>query len=118
MKTIGLLLADSLMRGCSVAARRLLIRNYGLSELNVRCFPGKTTDQLIGGNGEVHSLMLEKSYDYVFLVAGANDFNRNEDDCHVMKCKLILFMGFVLSIPRQSSFWLPSQCANCPKTQI
>ena len=53
MKTIGLLLSDSLMKACSIAARRLLIKNYGLSELNVRCFPGKTTDQLIGGNDEL-----------------------------------------------------------------
>ena len=105
MKTIGLLLADSLMRGCSIAARRLLMKNYGLSELHVRCFPGKTTDQLLGGNGEVHTLMQEKSYDYVFLVAGANDFNRNEDDCHVMKCKMIarvrsdLVHGFCTQYP-------------------
>ena len=81
------------------------MKNYGLSELNVRCFPGKTTDQLIGGNGEIHPLMQEKRYDYVFLVAGANDFNRNEDDCHVMKCKMIarvrsdLVHGFCTQYP-------------------
>ena len=88
----GLLLTDSLLKECSFKARRLLIKNYRLNELNVRSFPGKTTDQLIGGNGEIHALMRDKSYDYVYLVAGANDFNRNEDDCHVMKCKMIARM--------------------------
>ena len=109
MKTIGLLLADSLMKGCSFAARRLLIKNYGLSELNVHCFPGKTTNQLIGGNGEIHNLMQDKSYDFVFLVAGANDFNHNEDDCHVMKCK---------SIARMRNDLVHGFCTQYPLTKL
>ena len=119
--TVGLLLSDSLMRGCSFAARRLLMKNYRLSELNVQCFPGKTTDQLLGGNGEVHTLMQEKSYDYVFLVAGANDFNRNEDDCHMMKCKMIarvrsdLVHGFCTQHPITKLILAPIPMCQKPK---
>ena len=85
----GVLLTDSLMNGCPDDAIERLKVNQGLKELDVQSFPGYTTEKLIGGNGEIHSLMLKKAYDRVFLVCGANDFNHNNDDCHVMKCKSI-----------------------------
>ena len=64
----GLLLADSLMKQCSITAWQLLIKNYHLSELNVRSFPGKTTDQLIGGNGEIHALMFSWWLELMILI--------------------------------------------------
>ena len=77
------------MKFCPVEAQAELIDGYGLSELDVEWFPGKTTRELIGGDGEVHSLLRAKQYDRVFLVSGANCFNRNSDDCPFRKCRMV-----------------------------
>ena len=85
----GLIISDSLMRGCPIDSVDFLKSNWGFSELDLECFPGCTTSQIIGGNGEIHSLMGKHAYDHVFLVCGANDFNNNADDCPVFKFKSI-----------------------------
>ena len=54
---LGVLLTDSLMCGCPDDAIERLRVNQGLKELDVQCFPGYTTGKLIGGNGEIHSLI-------------------------------------------------------------
>ena len=77
----GIILSDSLMLGCPNDALEQLKFNYGLTEVDVRCFPGFTTGQLIGGNGEIHSILQQKTYDYIFLVSGSFDFNIDNDDC-------------------------------------
>ena len=85
----GLVISDSLMRGCPDDAIHQLKSNWGFSELDLQCFPGYTTSKIIGGDGEIHSLMVKNTYDHVFLVTGANDFNNNADDCPVLKFKTI-----------------------------
>ena len=85
----GLIISDSLMRGCPKQAICDLKNNQGLSELDLLCFPGYTIGQIIGGDGEIHSLMQKNTYDQVFLICGSNDLNNNTDDCPVLKFKSI-----------------------------
>ena len=85
----GLIISDSLMRGCPKQAICDLKNNQGLSELDLLCFPGYTIGQIIGGDGEIHSLMQKNMYDQVFLICGSNDLNNNTDDCPVLKFKSI-----------------------------
>ena len=85
----GLLISDSLMKFCPEEAQAKLMNSYDLRELDVKVYPGKTTRELIGVEGEVHSLLRAKQYDRVFLVSGANCFNRNSDDCPFRKCRTV-----------------------------
>ena len=85
----GLLLTDSLLKSSPDDAIESLKVNHGLSQLDVACYPGFTTRQLIGGDGVVHHIMTKNVYDHIFLVSGVNDFSNNADDCHVLKFKSI-----------------------------
>ena len=85
----GLILSDSLLSGCPLDSINSLRKNHSLDSLDLKCFPGFTMGQLIGGNGEIHSLMQQKLYDQVFVVAGANNFSNDVEDDHVVKCKFI-----------------------------
>jgi hypothetical protein len=55
--------------------------------LTVEWFPGKTTQEIIGPNGPIHGLMQAHRFDHVFLVCGANDFNRNTSHSYFQKAK-------------------------------
>ena len=85
----GLILSDSLLSGCPLDSINSLRKNHSLDSLDLKCFPGFTMGQLIGGNGEIHSLMQQKLYDQVFVVAGANNFSNDVEDDHVVKCTFI-----------------------------
>ena len=83
----SLLCSDSLMRDCPDNIRAKLINAHNVDDLTVEWFPGKTTLQILGPHGHIHALMEEKRYDMVFLVSGANDFNRNQSQSHYHKGK-------------------------------
>ena len=83
----SLLCSDSLMRGCPDDVRAKLISSHDLDDLAVHWFPGKTTQEIIGPHGHIHALMQEHRFDHVFLVSGANDFNRNTSQSHYRKAK-------------------------------
>ena len=76
----ALLLADSLLRNCEAECKAFFKTEYDFDHFDFKSFPGKTTEELIGPYGEFPKL--EKDYDLLFLVSGANDFNRNHDSDH------------------------------------
>ena len=83
----SLLCSDSLMRDCPDNVRAKLVNFHHIDELLVEWLPGKTTQEIIGPNGLIHGLMKTHRFDQVFLVSGANDFNRNTSHSPFQKAK-------------------------------
>ena len=83
----SLLCSDSLLRDCPDNVRSSLMNSHGIDRLFVEWFPGKTTNEIIGPKGLIHPLMQKYQFQNVFLVSGANDFNRNTSHSHFEKAK-------------------------------
>ena len=85
----ALVLSDSLLRHCLLDDFDPLKKIHDIEKVHFLACPGKTTHDLIGPGGEIHAHMASCQYDYVFLVSGANDFNRNKDSCYGLKAKSV-----------------------------
>ena len=97
------------MKKCELKTLKSLANSYAIDQLELKVFPGKTTQELIGPGGEIHKLMAISHYDFIFLVSGANDFNRNQDFCPILKCK---------SVARTIEELLHLFSQNYPSTQV
>ena len=85
----GLLLSDSLMTETPKEAKDKLIEEFDLESLDVKCYGGETIEGLIGVDGRGDALMDEKTYDFVFVVGGANNFNRTTETSPIKIAKKI-----------------------------
>ena len=107
----ALLLADSLLKNTEAECRAFFKKEYDLDNFDFKSFPGKTTKELIGPYGEFHKL--NNDYDLLFLVSGANDFNRNHDSDHFRKCRAVcdeihaLLHAFSLRYPGTNTVFAP-----------